>query len=46
MQKTLSDVDNLEWHELNHIIVETAKQVFGQTSGRTHIEKETWWWKE
>ena len=40
MQKTLSDVDNLDWQEINQILVETAKEVFGETSGKgTYIEK-------
>ena len=34
MQKTLSDVENLDWQEINHILVETAKEVFGE-----HLEK-------
>ena len=47
MQKTLSDVGNLDWQEINHILVETAKEVFGETSGKgTYTEKETWWWQE
>ena len=25
MQKTISDVDNLDWQEINQILVETAK---------------------
>ena len=42
MQKTLRDVDNLDWQEINQILVETAKEVFGETSGKgTYIEKET-----
>ena len=46
-QKTLSDVNTLDWQEINHILVETAKEVFGETSGkRTYIEKKTWWWQE
>ena len=47
MQKTLSDLENLDWQEINHILVETAKEVFGETSGKgTYTEKETWWWQE
>ena len=47
MQKTLSDVEDLDWQEINHILVETAKEVFGETSGKgTYTEKETWWWQE
>ena len=47
MHKTLSDVDNLDWQEINQILVETAKEVFGETSGKgTYTEKETWWWQE
>ena len=47
MQKTLSDVDNRDWQEINQIHVETAKEVFGETSGKgTYTEKETWWWQE
>ena len=47
MQKILSVVDNLDWQELNQILVETAKEVFGETSGKvTYTEKETWWWQE
>ena len=47
MQKTLRDVDNLDWQEINQILVETAKEVFGETSGKgTYTEKETWWWQE
>ena len=34
MQKTLSDVETLDWQEINHILVETAKEVFGETSGK------------
>ena len=33
MQKTLSDVENLDWQEINQILVETAKEV-----GK-HLEK-------
>ena len=47
MQNTLSDLDNLDWQEINQILVETAKEVFGQTSGKgTYTEKDTWWWQE
>ena len=47
MHKSLSDVDNLDWQEINQILVETAKEVFGETSGKgTYTEKETWWWQE
>ena len=47
MHKTLSDVHNLDWQEIKQILVETAKEVFGETSGKgTYIEKETWWWQE
>ena len=47
VQKSLSVVDNLDWHDINQILVETAKEVFGETSGkRTCTEKETWWWQE
>ena len=47
MQNTLSDVENLDWQEINHILVETAKEVFGETSGKgTYTEKETLWWQE
>ena len=47
MHKTLSDVDNLDWQDIHQILVETAKEVFGETSGKgTHTEKETWWWQE
>ena len=47
MQKTLRDVDNLDWQEINQILVETAKEVFGETSGKgTYTEKETSWWQE
>ena len=47
MQKTLSDVENLDWQEINHILVETAKDAFGETSGKgAYTEKETWWWQE
>ena len=47
MQKTLSDVETLDRQEINHILVETAKEVFGETSGkRTYTENETWWWQE
>ena len=47
MQKTLSDVENLDWQEVNQILVETAKVEFGETSGKgTYTEKETWWWQE
>ena len=28
MQKTLSDVGNLDWQEINQILVETAKEVW------------------
>ena len=34
MQKTLRDVENLDWQEINQILVETAKEVFGETSGK------------
>ena len=34
MQKTLSDVDNLDWQEINHILVDSAKEVFGERSSR------------
>ena len=47
VHKTLSDADNLDWQEINQILVETAKEVFGETSGKgTYTEKETWWWQE
>ena len=47
MQKTLSDVENLDWQEINHILVETATEVIGETSGKgTYAEKETWWRQE
>ena len=47
MQNTLSDLDNLDWQEINQILVETAKEVFGETSGKgTYTEKDTWWWQE
>ena len=47
MQKTLSDVEDLDWQEINHILVETAKEVFVETSGKgTYTEKYTWWWQE
>ncbi len=47
LQKTLGDVENLNWQELNQILVETAKEEFGETSGKgTYTEKETWWWQE
>ena len=47
IQKTLSVVHNLDWQEINHILVETAKYVFVETSGKgTYAEKETWWWQE
>ena len=40
MQKILSVVDNLDWQELNQILVETAKEVFGETSGKGDIHRE------
>ena len=47
MHKTLSDVDNLDWQEIQQILVETAKEVFVETTGKgTYTEKETWWWQE
>ena len=47
MHKTLSDVDNLDWQAIKQILVETAKEVFGETSGKgTYTEKETLWWQE
>ena len=47
MQKTLNGVENLDWQEISQILVETAKDVFGETSGKgTYAEKETWWWQE
>ena len=40
MHKTLSGVDNLDWQEINQILVETAKEVFGETSGKgTYIQR-------
>ena len=47
MHKTQSDVDKLDWQEINHILVEAAKEVFGETSGKgSNTEKETWWRQE
>ena len=47
MHKTLSDVENLDWQEIKQILVEAAKEVFGETTGKgTYTEKETWWWQE
>ena len=47
MHKTHSDVDKLDWQEINHILVEAAKEVFGETSGNgSYTEKETWWRQE
>ena len=40
IQKTLSVVENLDWQEINQILVETAKEVFGETSGKgTYTDK-------
>ena len=45
MQKTLTDVENLDWQEINQILVETAKEEFGERSGKgTYTEKETCRW--
>ena len=47
MHKTLSDVDILDWQDIKQILVETAKEVCGETTGKgTYTEKETWWWQE
>ena len=47
MRNTLSDVENINWQEINHTLVETEKEMFGETSGKgTCTEKETWWWQE
>ena len=47
MHTTLSDVDNLDCQEINQILMETAKEVFGETSGKgTYTEKETWGWQK
>ena len=47
IQKTLNGVQNLHWQEINQILVETAKEEFGETSGKgTYTEKETLWWQE
>ena len=32
IQKTLGVVENLDWQEINQILLETAKEVFGETS--------------
>ena len=43
IRKTLNDVDNLNWQEINQILVETAKQEFGETYGKgTYTQIETW----
>ena len=42
IRKTLNSVENLDWQEINQILVETAKEGFGETSGKgTYTEKET-----
>ena len=35
IRKTMTDVDNLDWQEINQILVKTAKEEFGK-----HLEKE------
>ena len=45
MQKTVNGGENLDWQEINQILVETAKVEFGETSGKvTCTEQETMWW--
>ena len=39
MQKTLSDVENLVWQEINQILVETAKEVFGKHLEKGHTQR-------
>ena len=39
MQKTLRDVDNLDWQEINQILVETAKEVFGEHLEKGHTQR-------
>ena len=48
MHKTLSEVDNLDWQEINQILVETAKKkCLGKHLEKgTYTEKEIWWWQE
>ena len=42
--ETMCVVENIDWQEINHFLLETAKYVFGETSGKgTYTEKETWW---
>ena len=39
MPKTLSDVDNLDWQEINQILVETAKEVVGKHLEKGHTQR-------
>ena len=36
---TSSDVENLDWQEINQILVETAKEVFGKHLEKGHTQR-------
>ena len=36
-----------EWRQLEALLLDTAKSVLGETTGKeTYNEKEAWWWNE
>ena len=37
----------LDWKDIETILISTAKEVFGETSGKgAYNEKESWWWND
>ena len=41
----IDDID-LWWNETNYMILRQAKEVFGESNGKTIQNKETWWFNE
>ena len=45
LEVKINDVE--EWNQLEALLLDTAKSVLGQTTGKgAYNEKEAWWWNE
>ena len=45
VEENIEDIK--EWNQLEALLLDTAKSVLGQTTGKgAYSEKEAWWWNE